>query len=461
MNIIKKIQKQVYPSKDYIFHEIQIDGNKINFFYNEVLSDSKSINEFILYRLTKLKTKELKSLNNHLPNCNTKVIKEKDILSFLNNGFLILIYDKIYACELRANLDRGINMIQSELALYGPKDSFTETYNTNLGLIRRRIKTSSLKCIDKVIGTYSKTKIGIIYIDGIVKKDLVEHVKEKLNKIKIDGTIDSSYLRFSLEKNFYLFPTIMMSERPDKCCMALLEGKIVILVDTSPYVLILPSFFLDFFHTTDDYYQKASYTSFIRIIRFLAFLISIITPALYLSVTTRHYSLIPLDLLLVLKAGRTFVPFPAYIEALFMILCFEILKESDFRMSSTNGSAISILGGLILGDAAVAAGIVSPIMIIVIAISSIAGLIFPTIEINNALRSYKILLLVLSTFLGIYGVIIGIIFLIFNICTMKTFGYKYLSIDKNEIKDSIIKINTKVKKRNSKLTNNIIRGKYQ
>ena len=461
MNLIKKIQKQIYPSKDYIFHKIKIDGKKITFFYNEVLTDSKSINEFILYRLTKLKTKELENLDNNLPNCNTRIIKEKDIISFLNNGYLIIIYNKIYACELRINLDRGINTIQSELAIYGPKDSFTETYNTNLGLIRRRLKTPFLKCIDKIIGSKTNTKVGIIYIDGIVKKDLVKHIEKKLAKINIDGIIDSSYLRFSFEQKSYLFPTIMMSERPDKCCMALLEGKIVILVDTSPYALILPSFFFDYFHTTDDYYQKSSYTSFIRIIRFLAFLISIITPALYLSVTTRNYSLIPLNLLLVLKAGRTFVPFPAYIEALFMILCFEILKESDFRMSSTNGSAISILGGLILGDAAVAAGIVSPIMIIVIAISSIAGLIFPAVELNNAIRSYKLLLLILSVFLGIYGIVIGTVFLIFNICTMKTFGYKYISIDRNEIKDSIIKINTKIKKRNKKLTNNIIRGKYQ
>lgn len=461
MGILEEIKKQVHPSKDYIFVEMLIDKRKVNIVYNEVLVDTKSINEFILYRLTKLKEKQLESLKNNLPNCNTQIIGKKEVLSFLNNGFLILIFDKIYACEVRANLDRGINMIQSELALYGPKDSFTETYNVNLGLIRRRIKSSSLKCINKVVGNYSKTKIGIVYIEKIAKMDLVKEIMDKLNDIKIDGTIDSSYLRFALEKNKYLFPTIMMSERPDKCCMALLEGKIVIIMDTSPYALILPSFFFDFFHTTDDYYQKASYTSFIRIIRFLAFLISIVTPALYLAVTTRHYSLIPLNLLLVLKVGRSFVPFPAYIEALFMILCFEILKESDFRMSSTNGSAVSILGGLILGDAAVAAGIVSPIMIIVIAISSIAALIFPTIEINNALRSYKILLLILSTFLGIYGVLIGLIFLVFNICTMKTFGYHYLLFDKNEIKDSIIKMNPRIRKRNSKLTNNIIRGNYQ
>ena len=253
----------------------------------------------------------------------------------------------------------------------------------------------------------------------------------------------------------------MMSERPDKCSMALLEGKVVIISENSCYGLILPTLFIDHFHTTDDYFQKSINTTFIRVIRILAFLISIFLPAIYISVTTRNYNLIPYPLLILFKAGRSFVPFPAYIEALFMIIAFEILKESDLRMSNTSGSAVSILGGLILGDAAVAAGIVSPIMIIIIAISSISGLVFTSIELVNALRLYKIILLILSALLGINGVIIGAILLIFNILSTKIFGIKYLEYDKNEVKDSIIKIDTKIKKRNSKLTNNIIRGRFK
>lgn len=355
--------------------------------------------------------------------------------------------------------DRDIGIIRSELTLSGPKDSFIENINTNLNLIKKRIKSNDLKVESMSIGRYTKTNINILYIDGIVKKDLVNHVEKKLEKIDIDGIIDSSYLRNSLEERNNLFPTLVMSERPDRCSMALLEGKIVVLVDTSPYAIILPSFFIDFFHTTDDYFQKSINTSFIRIIRLIAFLIAILIPGLYISFTTRNYNLVPLDLLLVLKSGRTFVPFPAYIEALFMIICFEILKESDLRMSSTSGSAISILGGLILGDAAVAAGIVSPIMIIIIAISSIAGLIFTSIELSNAIRTYKILILILSGLFGIYGVILGGIIILINLFSTETFGYNYLS--KFEIDDSIIKIDSKIKKRSKKLSNNIIRGRYK
>lgn len=461
MKIVDDVKKKILPSKDYLFKTIRVDGKKIEIIFNEVLTDGRGINEYILEELVNLNKKELLNLENKLTTCNCKIIKKDEILDSLNNGFVVIIYKKIYACEIRANLDRGVNTIESELSISGPKDSFSETYNTNLGLIRRRIKSCDLKVIDFTIGKISKTKVGLLYVDGICNKKLVKKIEKSLRMIDIDGIIDSSYLKNSLENKKKLFPTIMMSERPDKSSMALLEGKVVIIVDTSPYVLILPSFFFDFFHTTDDYFQKNVNTTFIRIIRVFAFFIAIFTPAVYIAVTTRNYDLVPLPLLLMLKAGRTFVPFPAYIEALFMIVCFEILKESDLRMSTTSGSAISILGGLILGDAAVSAGIVSPIMIIVIAISSIAGLIFSSLELVNALRMYKIILLLLGTILGIYGVVIGAVIMFYNICTAKIYDYKYLNLDKNEIKDSLVKIDSDILKRNSKLTNNVIRGRYK
>lgn len=465
MTIINKLKKEISPSKDYLFKEILIDNKKINIIFNEVLTDTTNINESILRKLVKLKKKDLNNLHNILPVRNIKIIKSKEILYYLNNGFLIIITSKIYACETRALIDRGVTTIDNELTFTGPKDSFTENFNTNLGLIRKRIKTENLKVKDLEIGEKTKTKIGLLYIDGITKPNIPKQVIKVLEKINIDGIIDSSYLKSTLEGQKSIFPTIMMSSRPDKSAMALLEGKVIILVDMSPYALILPSFFIDFFHTTDDYYQKSFNTTFIRIIRLIAFFIAIFTPAIYISVTTRNYDLIPLPLLMMLKAGRTYVPFPAYIEAIFMIVCFEILKESDLRMSFASGSSISILGGLILGDAAVSAGIVSPIMIIVIAISSIAALIFSSIELGNAIRIYKIMLLVLGTILGIYGVIIGTIYILYKLLTLKIFGIPYtipiFPKEKNELKDSFIKKEMPIKKRNKFLSNNIIRGKYQ
>lgn len=465
MLIINKLKKEVAPSKDYIFKELKVHNLKIGLIFNEVLTDTISVNEYILKRLTHLKKNELKKLENNLPMKNIKIINKNEIMNYVNNGFVVIIIDKIYAGEVRANLDRGINTVDGELTITGPKDSFSENFNTNLGLIRKRIKTTQLKVTDMEIGKNSKTKVGVLYVEGVVKKEIPNRIIEIFKRINIDGIIDSSYLKTTLEGQKSFFPTIMMSQRPDKSAMALLEGKVVVLVDMSPYALILPSFFIDFFHTTDDYYQKSFNTTFIRIIRLIAFFIAIFTPAIYMSITTRNYDLVPLPLLMMLKAGRTFVPFPAYIEAIFMIVCFEILKESDLRMSFASGSSISILGGLILGDAAVSAGIVSPIMIIVIAISSIAALIFSSIELGNAIRIYKIILLILATLLGIYGVIIGAIYILYKIFTLKIFGIPYtvpfFPTDKNEINDSFIKKEEPIKKRNSFLSNNIIRGKYK
>lgn len=465
MKIKNFIKTQIGPSQDYIFKDLVISKQKVLLIFNETLIDTTRTNDFILRNLFVLSKKELYNLENTLPTTNILKITSKEIINHLTKGFIIIILKKvIYAVESRAIIDRGVQTIESELSITGPKDSFTESYNTNIGLLRKRIKSKDLYIENIELGTSTQTKIGISYINNIAKKKIVNSIIKKLKKINIDGIIDSSYLKRVLEKKNVIFPTITLTERPDKASQALLEGKIVIIVDMSPFVIILPSFFIDFFHTTDDYYQKSINTSFIRIIRLFAFLVAVFTPAIYIAVTTRNYDLIPLELLMTLKAGRTFVPFPAYIEALFMLICFEILKESDLRMSSTTGSAVSILGGLILGDAAVSAGIVSPIMIIVIAISSIASLTFSSIELGNALRNYKIILLLLATLLGINGIVVGTTLLIYNLLTLKVFGIPYLNpiipFEKNEIKDTIIKTIPEKEKRNSQLTNNINRGNY-
>lgn len=450
----------INPSIDYKTKELIINKQKIILIYNDILVNKEMINKEILSKIKDLSKKQIQNLNKYLPNINTEKIKKKDINNKLNNSNLILIINNnIYSIETKLITDRAISPSTNELNITGPKDSFNENINTNINLIRKRIKSKNLILKESIVGKETNTKISILYMNNIASNKLVKEIQNKLNNINIDGIIDSSYIKKYLDTN-KLFPTIIQTERPDKASISLLEGKCIILVENSPYALILPSFFLDFFHTPDDYYQKNINTTFIRLIRLCAFLISLLTPAIYIATTTRNYNLLPYKLLIMLKAGRTFVPFPAYIEAFFMIICFEILKETDIRMSQTSSSAVSILGGLILGDAAVSAGIVSPIMIIVIAISSISGLIFSSIELSNALRTYKILLLILSSILGIYGVLIGLIYLIINLINTKTFNYKYLSpiypFNKNEIKDSFIKL--KNTKRNSYLTNNINRG---
>lgn len=462
--IVNDIRKRL-PSKDYIYKKIKIDKKELYLIFNEVLCSGDEINESILKRLTLLNHKNF-DLENKLPANNIKIIKKDEIISYVNKGFVVcLTGDMIFAIEEKQKLERGITTIESELSLNGPKDSFSESFNTNLGLIRRRIKSEDLWWDEVTLGKSTETKVGILYMNNIVDKDLVEKVKARLNLIDIDGIIDSSYLKDNLENNNSFFPTISSTERPDKVAMSLLEGKVAIIVDMSSYVLILPNFFIDFFHTVDDYYQKSINVTFIRCIRILAFFIAIFIPAYYIAVTTYNQNSIFLSLLLLLKAQRTAVPFPAIVEALFMIISFEILRESDLRMSSTSGSAISILGGLILGDAAVSAGIMSPIMIIVIAISSIAGFVFTSIELVNAIRLYRIIFLLLATVLGVYGIYLGAIYLLYKLITLTSFDKPYLApfspFIKNEMNDAIYKRDNKGEKsRNPLLTNNKKRGKY-
>lgn len=462
--IVNEIRKRL-PSKDYIYKKIKIDKKELYLIFNEVLCSGNEINESILKRLTLLNHKNF-DLENKLPANNIKIIKKDEIISYVNKGFVVcLTGDMIFAIEEKQKLERGITTIESELSLNGPKDSFSESFNTNLGLIRRRIKSEDLWWDEVTLGKSTETKVGILYMNNIVDKDLVEKVKARLNLIDIDGIIDSSYLKDNLENNNSFFPTISSTERPDKVAMSLLEGKVAIIVDMSSYVLILPNFFIDFFHTVDDYYQKSINVTFIRCIRILAFFIAIFIPAYYIAVTTYNQNSIFLSLLLLLKAQRTAVPFPAIVEALFMIISFEILRESDLRMSSTTGSAISILGGLILGDAAVSAGIMSPIMIIVIAISSIAGFVFTSIELVNAIRLYRIIFLLLATVLGVYGIYLGAIYLLYKLITLTSFDKPYLApfspFIKNEMNDAIYKKDNKGEKsRNPLLTNNKRRGKY-
>lgn len=462
--IVNEIRKRL-PSKDYIYKKIKIDKKELYLIFNEVLCSGDGINESILKRLTLLNHKNF-DLENKLPANNIKIIKKDEIISYVNKGFVVcLTGDMIFAIEEKQKLERGITTIESELSLNGPKDSFSESFNTNLGLIRRRIKSEDLWWDEVTLGKSTETKVGILYMNNIVDKDLVEKVKARLNLIDIDGIIDSSYLKDNLENNNSFFPTISSTERPDKVAMSLLEGKVAIIVDMSSYVLILPNFFIDFFHTVDDYYQKSINVTFIRCIRILAFFIAIFIPAYYIAVTTYNQNSIFLSLLLLLKAQRTAVPFPAIVEALFMIISFEILRESDLRMSSTTGSAISILGGLILGDAAVSAGIMSPIMIIVIAISSIAGFVFTSIELVNAIRLYRIIFLLLATVLGVYGIYLGAIYLLYKLITLTSFDKPYLApfspFIKNEMNDAIYKRDNKGEKsRNPLLTNNKKRGKY-
>lgn len=474
--MIEKLKKDTNLVSDIIYKEIEIEDRNITVIYSEVLASGEDISRVILRDISHIVEEKLLGdenlfsyLYNNIPGHNRAMIQDyQDFLSKIWNGYTIIYINEkeMFALETRAQLDRGINTVDSELSIRGPKDSFTENFNKNFGLIRRRIKSTSLWLKDITIGKQTQTKVGVCYMNNIVDEKLVKQVVSKLENITIDGIIDSGYLKKYLVEKNSVFPTIITTERPDLVCMALLEGKCCVIVDNSPYVLIMPCFFIDLFHTPDDYYQKAINISFIRIIRLLAFLIAIFIPAYYIAITTHNHDSVTTDLLLNFLAQRSTVPFPALVEGLIMTISFEILRESDMRMASTMGTAVSILGGLVLGDAAVSAGIISPIMIIVVAISAISGLAFTSIELTSAIRFWRIILMFLAAGFGIYGIFLGFILLVTKLASIHSFDMPYLApfspLVAEEQKDAILKINqgNKIKKRNPLLTTkNKIRGR--
>ena len=467
INIINKLKKETNNQDNIIYRKKKILYKEIYLIYNETLISSSSISDFVIRSLNKIKIPTYKSIINKISNFKYKEINNyQDISYYLNSGFTIILISKskYLALETKKDLSRGITTPTTENTPRGALDSFTENIENNIGLIKRRIKSNDLWIKKYRIGKYTDTSIALLYINSIAKEELINKVDKLLKKINIDGIIASGVLRNLIEKeNKNIFPNSISSEKPYTATKYLLQGNIIILVDNDPFCLILPTTLNDNFITEEDDYNKSINVSITRIIRYITFVITLLTPGLYIAFTTYNQEVIPVELLISIAAQRKNVPFSTFTECIFMILSFEILRESDLRLPSFASSAISIVGALILGEAAVSAGIVSPIMIIVVAITAISSLIFSEPEFTNALRIYRILFMIGATILGLYGVLLMFIIFLINLSSYNYLGMPYLSPfappNKNIIKDSFIKFPAfSIKKRNSLLTNNITKN---
>ena len=386
--------------------------------YFESLCSLDKLNEYI--------TKPIINSGN-ISSPNIKKITFEKHETYLNNGYAIIIKNKkIIAAEVKGNLQRSIESPSVEPALNGPKDSLTENIQTNLGLIKRRIKTKDLKIINKTVGTYSNTLLDILYLDKLADKDIINDIIKRIDNISEKEILDSGNLSIILqEDNKCDYPVIYLSERPDEISNSLVDGKIVILLDNSPYALIMPTYFVDFINPITDKYLKPIQNNFIKLIRYICLVVTLIEPAYYIATINYNQETIPTSLLNSFIDQRKGVPFPSIFEALLMLIIYEILRESDSRFPSKYGSTISILGALILGEAAVKAGIVSPIMIITIALSYIASLVFNDPDFNNELRVYRLLFLLSAAVLGLYGILLVFIFMLIRLSSSNSFKKPY------------------------------------
>ncbi len=366
-----------------------------------------------------------------LPQNDVKQTKEfSDLISGVNSGNCALFIDTLdigFDIDVKGFQQRSISTPTNELVIKGPQEAFVENIRTNTSLLRRTINNENLIIENIDVGNLSKTKCGVCYLKDIANSSLVAEVKYRLNNLEIDSLISSGQLEQLIEKsNSFGIPQILSTERPDKCAKALYDGKVIILINGNPYALILPSTFLDFISSPEDTNLKPQFTNLLKFIRLFAMFITLLLPSLWIAITNFHQELIPTELLFSIVASRENVPFPVIFEVFLMEFSFELIRESSLRVPSPVGSTIGIVGALVLGDAAVSASIVSPILVIVIAITGIASFAIPDFSFGFHIRIMRFAFILFAFIAGFLGIGLLIFVYITILCSLKSFGVPYM-----------------------------------
>jgi spore germination protein KA len=354
-----------------------------------------------------------------------------DLFLALMSGETIILLDGVpfaLSASTKGREYRAIEEPQTQQAIRGPRDGFTESLRVNTTLIRRRIKNPNLWLETMRIGEVTKTDVAIMYVKGVANDEIVEEVKKRLRRIHIDSVLESGYIEQLIEdQTFTTFPTTYHTERPDVVAANLLEGRVAIFVEGTPFVLIAPALFIQFFQAVEDYYTRFDIATALRFLRVLVFFLSLVAPAIYIAATTFHQEMIPTPLVIAIAAQRESVPFPGFVEALVMEVIFEILREAGVRLPRAVGQTVSIVGALVIGQAAVEAGFVSSAMVIVVSITAIASFATPSFAIAISARLIRFALMFLAAMFGFYGIIIGILVMTIHLCSLRSFGVPYMS----------------------------------
>lgn len=337
---------------------------------------------------------------------------------------------------------RHVSEPKTEVVVRGPREGFTESLRVNTSMLRRKIRNADLTLETMRLGRKTKTDICIAYLNKVVNPKLVEEVKRRLKQINIDGILESGYIEgFIEDAPFSPFSTIANSEKPDVVAAKLLEGRLAVFVDGTPIVLTVPMVFIESFQSSEDYYSRPYYSSIVRMLRFGAFLITILAPAIYVALTTYHQEMIPTTLLITLAAAKEGTPFPAVVEVLIMGVIFEILREAGVRLPRPVGSAISIVGALVIGESAVAAGLIGAPVVIVISLTAIASFVVPAQSDVSAILRF--IMTLLAGVLGAYGILLGLLWWLIHLTSLRSFGTPYMSplapLKTGDLKDTLIR----------------------
>ncbi len=428
---------------DIVYRDIRINVNKpIKAFlvYAEHLIDSKVGNESILRALMSV-SPEISIANAEI----AEVINERlltvmetkttsDLLDLVNQvlkGGVALVLEgssTAIICMVEGGPERAITEPTVEPGVRGPRDAFVEDYKTNLALIRRRLCSSRLKVEIFELGEITKTEVAIVYLKGIANDKIVEEVRKRISRIKIDVVQGGNVVEELIQDEpFSLFPLVQWTERPDKAASFLAEGRVDIIVNHSPLALIVPITFVTMLQAAEDYYNEAAFTTFIRLLRVAAVNITLLLPAIVVAVVSFHQELLPDKLFNTIATVRQGLPFPIFLEILFVELTFELLREAGIRLPRAIGQAISIVGGLVIGQAAVDAGFIGPLAVVTVSLTAIASFAIPNYSAGTALRILRLFLIVMSALLGGIGIGLGLMFILYYLNGLRSFGVPYLA----------------------------------
>lgn len=455
-SLIWEIRGKLQSIEDMVFQPFNIHGCSILLLYIRSIVDKRILREQIISPILKVGQSEgvgvsfLEQIENgSLFAMPFKKEREVDnIVDAIVTGSAVLYIPGLtYMCAFAIDdfAKRAISDSTNEVVLYGPQVAFIENIDDNLSLLRQKIKHPDLKTEQMTIGKYTKTIVCISYIEGICKTEVLNEVRMKLSEINIDGSLGVTYLTEFIEpRPFAMFPQIQYTERPDTVAAALLEGRIAVLQDGTPYTLILPVTYFSLMQSAEDYYQRFYTSSFTRLIRLMFVFVATMLPSLYVAVTTFHPEIIPTSLLITIAAARENIPFPALIEAFMMELFFEGLREAGIRIPRPLGQTVSIIGAIVIGQAAVQAGIVSAPMVIVVSITGIASFIIPHFELGQSFRLLRFAILLLGGTLGMLGIVISMYLLYLQMVSIKSYSVPYLRpfapVNYSEMKDAFLRV---------------------
>jgi hypothetical protein len=423
----KAIAKSLADIDDLVMKDIKIGKQQVTIIYLSTIVDMSTINEWIynpLHESSNVKPEELFQ-NFEVVECDQLPMLIHDICS----GYTVIIFEHtIIKINTFGASDRAITTPENETTVMGPQDGFVENVGTNLSLIKKRIRSPQLKSKSLLLGTETKNNVVVLYMDNLANEENVKRVLTRLENVEYHGFLGMPVLKQLLEdKPFSPFPQFGITVRSDNTIDALLNGKIIVMMNGSPEAAILPASFLEMFLSPEDYYNRWTTATLLRMLRLAGFFISILLTSTYVSVLTFHPEMLPPRLLQLLAESRSKVPFPPILEVLFIELVIEVLREAGARMPSKIGQTIGIVGGIVIGTAAVEAGLASNILIVLVAVTALLSFIPPSYLMSNAIRFIRYFYILAAGILGIYGQMIIFAWMFNHLSNMTSLGTPYLT----------------------------------